>query len=216
MNAKERPIIFSTEMVRALLDGRKTQSRRLIKGDDIDRIGWQPETAKNSIDLCRYGKVGDRLWVREKMIQKNPNCKLPKTKPEGWDDAAKDGNANLTWWGWYYAANFDDDAFKNCGAKFISPIHMPRWCSRIELTLTEVLIDRLNDISEADAIAEGLIVTELGTSKFYKFDENGNDYMDAVAAYYWLWNSINTKAGTRSCDNPWVWVLKFDVDMLQD
>lgn len=210
---KERPIIFSTEMVRALLDGRKTQTRRLIKGQDLNLIGIQPETAKRSIaygrpevnDLCRYGKTGDRLWVREQINCYDGNT-LPKQEPPDFD-----GNLNN------YGCEYASVARENiCPTSVVSPIYMPRWCCGIELVVTEVSIERLTDISEEDAIAEGLIVTNLGTAKFYKFSEHGNDYMDAIAAYYSLWNSINTKAGTRACDKPWVWVLKFDVDILNN
>jgi hypothetical protein len=219
MNSKERSIIFSTEMVNALLARRKTQTRRLVKGEDLKLIGMLPEVAKKSIDLCRYGKTGDRLWVREK-IYCCEGSKLPKFKPE---------HLSHLWnCGCDYATNIDGSEFYTV-TKVISPIYMPRWCCRIELVLTEVSIEQVSDISEADAIAEGLIPKVIdnqtclgmshgeGTSptQLRKYGLQGyrdEEYIgNPRIVYKRLWDSLNQAEGTRFLDSPWVWVLKFDV-----
>lgn len=196
----ERPIIFSTEMVRALLENRKSQTRRLIKGRDLDLIGSFPVLDENSIDLCRYGKVGDKLWVREKIHCYDGNV-LPKSKPKNFT-SLDEHSCN-------YAA--DEISFPDIEySKVISPIFMPRWCCRIELVLTEVSIERVGDISEADAIAEGVKSRKIEGQIRYGFDHcyyQGNPRNTFAK----LWNNINTAQGTRFVDNPWVWVLKFDV-----
>jgi hypothetical protein len=217
LNSKERSIIFSTEMVNALLAARKTQTRRLVKGEDLKLIGMLPEVAKKSIDLCRYGKTGDRLWVREKIYCFDGN-KLPKSKTDYIDE--------IWYHGCDYATNIEDTELVT---KVISPIYMPRWCCRIELVLTEVSIERVGDISNADAIAEGLIPKQLDNqtclgmshgeetspTQLRKYGLQGyrdEEYIgNPRIVYKRLWDSLNQTEGTRFLDSPWVWVLKFDV-----
>lgn len=218
---KERPILFSGAMARALLDGSKTQTRRVVKPKRVPDGNWMVETRGNRHELthwdndtaetelidCPYGQPGDRLWVRETWRG------IVKTSAP-WDDCTtydvahyvpdEDECRRLE-----YAATFGE------GAKGWRPsIHMPRWASRITLEITEVRVERLQDISEADAMAEGITYgptcdTE-GRSGGFHWDRTREDedtYPTAAQAYRQLWMGIN---GPGSWDaNPWVWVVEF-------
>jgi hypothetical protein len=205
LNAKERSIVFSTEMIRALLAGRKFQTRRLVK---VAGVPWTfplsaDAIAPGMLDSCKYGKVGDRLWVREKIYCLDGN-KLPKSKGDDFD--------NLWCHGCDYATNIEDSELDTV-TKTISPIYMPRWCCRIELVLTEVSIERVGDISKQDAISEGLASEHICEDILFGLPSWGHEHYlcDPRVVFADLWNSINTKPGTRFDDNPWVWVLKFEV-----
>ena len=198
---KERPILFGASMVRALLDGSKTQTRRVFKAKNGDV--WP-----NKNDLpgmhqilrnCPYGQPGDRLWVRE-TTHRRPMLHLLTGEPL---DPKYDGGAytadsrdvlnpdgfDLSWW---YSR-------KTCPA-----IHMPRWASRILLEIVSVRVERLQDISEVDAVAEGVTMTRYGCHEHRYPDAS---CITAQQAYRTLWNSIN---GGGSWDaNPWVWVVEF-------
>lgn len=154
---KERPVIFNGEMVRAIIDGRKTQTRRIAKADN-----------SNHLLGCPFGQVGDRLWVRETF----GDC----------------GNRLV------YRADSNDGAA--CKVKrWVPSIHMPRDACHLVLEITAVRVERLNDISEEDARAEGA-PTELciiGEKHYMGFRT--------------LWKSIY---GVDSWNaNPWVWVIEF-------
>lgn len=181
---KERGMIFNGEMVRAILDGRKTQTRRTIKwkqtrfteiGEREDGSRWPwSEDAEHACDFwhpCPFGAVGDRIWVRET-----------------WN---KYGGL-LT-----YRADHDwiDDMRKEtvCTAKWVPSIHMPRWASRILLEITDVRVERLNSITEEDAEAEG--VTDSGFGDLL------------VDGYRYLWKSIYGEESWKA--NPFVWVVSF-------
>lgn len=194
---KERPILFSAPMVRAILDGRKTQTRRVLKTQPLDvlpmngnkaGIEWiglmqrEPEP-KGTLFHCRHGQPGDRFWVRENGWE----CpdRTPNMMREGAD----------TWAPYYYDADgygeSDFEQFKEWGFKRRPSIHMPRWASRINLEITGVRVDRLQSISVADAISEG----------------SATGQRDPVVDFKHLWESIN---GARSWyANPWVWVIEF-------
>ncbi len=202
MNSKERSIIFSTEMVNALLAGRKSQTRRLVK---VEGKPWDYPLDTVSpwfLNSCKYGKVGDRLWVREKIYCFDGN-KLPK-----------DGKDYVALWsyGCDYATNIEDSELDTV-TKVVSPIYMPRWCRRIELVLTEVSIKRVSDISEVDAIAEGLIPKQIDNQTKYGLQGyRDEEYIgNPRIVYKRLWDSLNHAEGTRFLDSPWVWVLKFEV-----
>lgn len=225
---KARPILFSGPMVRALLDGRKCQTRRAIKPQPVIDGGWEgpPGWAlfwKENEDglspeelarLCPYGQPGDLLWVRETFStgwNLNPHTDKPidedsegrpvpihafyrATEPE-----------NFRWLGDY--GNLTENI------PWKPSIHMPRWASRLTLELTEVRVERLQDISEADAIAEGCNAGWLGDALpdtpiggGFTISSPGT-YASAAGQYQILWNSIN---GPDSWDaDPWVWVLGF-------
>ena len=173
---KERPILFSGPMVRAILDGRKTMTRRVVKPQSLIISGHPPR----SIRQCPYGAPGDRLWVRETFAHLTHN-----------DTGEGEGYI-------YRADGWDDDV------KWKPSIFMPRWASRITLEITDVRVERLQDITNGDAITEG--VWTISPNK-------GRDYMDGGSTicpcglFRSLWEKIN---GRESWDNnPWVWVIEF-------
>jgi hypothetical protein len=191
----ERPILFSAPMVRALLDGSKTQTRRAVSARLIER--WTVEESAHHRDFddeevlpdCPYGRVGDRLWVKETCALVNDGSPDPFLVYRA-DRGARNlsgQRGGITYW---MASDYEPERWR-------PSIHMPRWASRITLEITEVRVERLQDISAEDFIAEGLATT---------LREH-----DAVChlrdQYRELWESIN---GAGSWDaNPWVWVVSF-------
>jgi hypothetical protein len=183
----DRPILFSAEMVRAILKGRKTQTRRVMKPQPstVDDAGrWYRmksggESLMTSAYPCPYGAPGDTLWVRETWTQ------YPiELNPEPCD-------------AWYKAtSNGPPPPFK-----WRPSIHMPRWASRITLRITDIRVERLQDISEDDARAEGV------SSEWDDYERYGQSepYRYGFSA---LWSEIN---GPDAWDaNPWVWVISFE------
>lgn len=214
---KERPILFSGPMVRAILNGTKSQTRRVIKpqpDDYIDRLHGNrfrqrapyilahPETGEGDYGFgfsdenrqwkCPYGKPGDRLWVRETWSH---------TGVAVWtiDDARRaSGNGKVI-----YKAT-DEQPCHGC---WWPSIHMPREFSRITLEIGAVRVERLNEISEADAIAEGIITFDERYFHHSASAAQESRFMQATMAYRDLWEVIN---GPDSWDvNPWVWVVEF-------
>jgi hypothetical protein len=186
---KERPILFNTEMIRALLDGRKTQTRRVVK--HIPMLGgplaWCAAAAAQEPGwvnivgdyrrFCPYGQPGDRLWVRETF----------KAFPDG----------DL-----FYRADFGDvipvHADDNSEDWTWKPsIFMPRAASRLTLEIVSVRVERVQSISHRDALAEGV-----------SYDVSKPDGAP-VPTYQKLWDSINAKRGYGWDKNPWVWVVEF-------
>jgi len=187
----DKPIIFSAPMVRALLDGRKTQTRRVLKKpaamDALAVFGSKFLTLPGNIDLIGYAP-GDRLYVREAFSYE-----------------ALDVDRNGFMPPWYWA-----DGNPSSG-NFTRPkpsIHMPRWASRLTLTVTEVRVQRLQEISAADSIAEGVecdTCTAMGQSACH-----GRGCFASIDAYRHLWNSLH---GPDAWDaNPWVVAVSFTVD----
>lgn len=201
---KERPILFSAPMVRAILEGRKTMTRRVIKPqptiDSMGNLCWkgscygQRPDGQPRLDAirCPYGKPGDRLWVRETwqaveresdgldgVLFKADNDFIPiKNTPEA---------AEL----WMDSADVRPDAL------WKPSIFMPRWASRILLEVTEVRAERLQEISEDDAIAEGAELAVGRTNPKHPFRD--------------LWDRINFDRGHGWMTDPWVWVVSFKV-----
>lgn len=209
---KERPILFNTEMVRAVLDGRKTQTRRVVKPQhpvkefmvcspddrDLCRVfpgewayggnigaGWCEER----IRPCPYGQPGDRLWVRE--------------------THARYGHGVIGLHSVHYMADGPlptiDERHDASLLRVYPSIHMPRWASRITLEVTAVRVERVQDISYVDAVAEGIQPRIV----------NGRLNLDArpmreVDSFRDLWNSIYAKQGFGWGANPWVWVVEFE------
>lgn len=200
---KERPILFSAPMVRAILAGRKTQTRRVLKSDcgadsiihvenvelypprkgDAGYTGWVAQVDKlGALHLpltCPYGAPGDRLWVRETHYIE------PGTTAETWERELADV---------LYAADYADP--DGVDVRWRPSIHMPRWVSRLTLEITGVRVERLQSISEADAIAEGAQCPGVPAA------------ISNVGAYAKLWNVINGDGAWEL--NPWVWVVTFN------
>lgn len=217
---KERPILFSSPMVRAILAGTKTQTRRVLPTMETlgrveypgkrDRKGYSHvnwlDTAAGiaaAIAECRYGQPGDRLWVRETWMPDAP-------RNGEWNDTAFYGcgmsplsdipECYRKPWHCLYRATHD-----GCEMVGWKPsIHMPRWASRITLEVTGVRVERLQDISEADCQAEGIESYALNGRQ----PTDGNGSLHLPAGYYrYLWESINGPGSWEA--NPWVWVVEF-------
>lgn len=189
---KERPILFSGPMVRAIIEGRKTQTRRVIKPQpervEYLHVGGGVEwpccpTVDGCMKAmhCPYGVPGDSLWVRET-----------------WADRFQDD--------WYiYRA---DNNPEHAGVKWKSPIHMPRRASRITLPIVNVRAERLQDITHNDVFAEGCPI-DTKASGCVAGEWQTDRKMKAAAWFADLWNSINGKKHPWD-SNPWVWVIEWD------
>ncbi|HBO5502800.1 hypothetical protein OD762_22655 [Pseudomonas aeruginosa] len=199
---KERPILFSRPMVRAILEGRKTVTRRVMKPQP-DFLGSMvdPNTPFKTLDAglharitCPYGEPGDRLWVREAWAA---DAQVDAIAP-------RDLSQGEPIW---YPADF---SVRQTGCSMISKgrgrpsIHMPRWASRILLEITAVRIERLQDISEKQALAEGV---ELEGEGVCWAGAAGTASDSPVESFRLLWELING-AGSWNA-NPWVWGVEF-------
>lgn len=175
---KEHPILFNGPMVRAILEGRKTQTRRVVK----------PQPNKNILvnriyDTwnCPYGAPGDRLWVRETILTSSDETMLYASGKCRFYPP----NEEARKWLWKRKINTT-----------IPSIHMPRWASRILLEVVEVRVERVQEISPADAIAESCDVSTHSMPTFW---------------FKNLWDSINAKKSFSWFQDPWVWVVTFKV-----
>lgn len=221
---KERGMIFNAEMVRAILDGRKTQTRRIMKNQpvlngnlyEVFGAAWSkgvtsvPAVPGHSLSTrCPFGEVGDRIWVRETFAAFDADWKFP-----GRPHDLKDG----PWPNVIYPASRSEVP----PGTLRPSIHMPRWASRITLEITGVRVERLNDISHDDAGREG-IHTEVwdqtvvarnyaAEDEFFQFwSESMPHYVEMNelfrASFHSLWQSIYGEESWQA--NPWVWVIEF-------
>ncbi len=221
---KSRPILFSGSMVRALLDDTKTQTRRVGKIQSQDFVGLKAEavrhatlgyqiqatydaypgrgTARHAICACPFGQPGDQLWVRETWYCDDYRVSRgPYLKPDDLDVVEARECGTLV-----YAAD-GLAPYETEQPAWRPSIHMPRWASRITLEVTGVRVERLQDISEADAIAEGVQCDSTIEYRSAKTEDGKLLHSHAVDQYRALWESIN---GPGSWDlNPWVWVIEF-------
>lgn len=213
---KERPIIFNTQMVKAILEGRKTQTRRVIvlcgkaykfmrehgydsiQHDEViypdgggNWIGWDkdiPGLAEFTKEAypngegfkCPYGQVGEKLWVRETLYRN------PYFSEAGYvaDNSAVMVNQTLgdaLNWRWK--------------SDTLPAIFMPKEATRITLDITEIRVERLQEITDTDAVKEGIA--------------NGAYAVSPIRSFQKLWDSLNEKQGYRWKINPWVWVISF-------
>ena len=224
MSRKERPILFSAPMVRALLDGSKTQTRRVFKVKN-GSLWPNPNDLPGMRQIlrnCPYGQPGDRLWVREAWRIGSWNEDLGLWALDYCDGPLKKFVGDPTDWdGEKFAALWmqccdeltkkgieigDDDRYHwepgESPLRWRPSIHMPRWASRITLEITGVRVERVQDIDIADASAEG--VTDTGS---LILDKAGNEQGGPIAEYAVLWESINGPGSWEQ--NPWVWVIEF-------
>ena len=209
---REKGLIFNSEMVRAILDGRKTQTRRPIKwkqtrfteiGEREDGSKWPwSEDAEHACDFwhpCPFGAVGDRICVREAFRVHSRATDVATLVYK-----ASERNS------WTEQTRRVPVAVCNKPAtpeKWTPSLHMPRWASRILLEITDVRVERLNAISEEDARAEGII--DGGCLNCGEPEPCGcaNPEPDATDAFAYLWQSIYGQENWNA--NPWVWVIEF-------
>ncbi|UCP00059.1 hypothetical protein LF844_09680 [Metapseudomonas lalkuanensis] len=206
---RERPILFSGPMVRVILDGRKTVTRRPLNARSLKLIDYgaqagechylpdsgplHPNSVQYYADFCPYGQPGDRLWVRETTMadyDTHDGVVLSRYAADNepvlyWDEDDGEPIQAVSHW------DYPRDSRPS--------IHMKRSSCRLLLEITDVRVERLQDINDEQAIAEGIDVHPSG---FY-----GNGCITAWCAFLELWESIN---GAGSWDaNPWVWVVEF-------
>lgn len=240
---KERGIIFSPPMVQAILAGRKTQTRRLSV---LQKFNGQPDRWRIEGNMfafddgfeyverpkCPYGQPGDRLWVREKhwAVDTSYSPEWPfllyDDEIQAYSDSPYqeelrctdfDADHSAEWW--------ESRRFPSMSKFGPKPsIHMPRWASRITLEIVNVRVERLQDISIVDALAEGITCPDCG----YTFIDAGTHMDHGICVNKWLaeskvkdvgdhaaiekfralWNSIHGEGAWDQ--NPWVWVIEFD------
>ena len=200
---KERPILFSGEMVRAILEGRKTQTRRVVKPQPYKDFAFMPLSTElvgigspeKGWVRCPFGTPGDRLWVRETWRAWHPVNRYDE--PLEWDIypsiPAEKGDRSIE----YQATTEGPEDIP-----WRPSIHMPRWASRITLEITGVRVERLRAMSEEDALAEGF-----RGKKFGHEDPEADNWTNR-AAFAEYWDSLS-KGEFFWCDNPWVWVIEF-------
>jgi hypothetical protein len=217
---KEKPVIFSTPMVKAILAGTKFQTRRVVKPQpewkahepgSLVAGGWAWNTKRCALSswpdvndefksrLLEYGpyQVGDRLWVKETFDW----CGGQQTT------TSKDGTDTKRIWLRFYRA----DNTVPASGKWTSPLFMPRWLSRLTLEITDVRVQRIQEISAKDILAEGAVDRphhdeHLGKCPVSAFD--GCCYPDLKSLWAAGWDSINGKKHPWK-DNPWVWAISF-------
>jgi hypothetical protein len=249
---RERPILFSGEMVRAILDGRKTQTRRVMQNQPFsntirfDRLtgnldcynDYLPPSATlldvgrganrytTSLEeeggsfahLCPYGAPGDRLWVRETWTADFGGT-FSDMPGAWWHEVPPSLRTEKSAAMLYYAADASVyHAPSRCepdqswdtrvsgwepteldleGRRWRPSIHMPRWASRLTLEITDVRVQRVQEISNSDALAEGCLPLQM-------------DHGNAIPCFEGLWDSLNAKRpGCRWADSPWVWAITF-------
>lgn len=222
----ERPILFSGPMVRAILEGRKTQTRRVVslprnmeplneEGDfEIDdafddrgtRMDWPYAASKKTGCMtaieCPYGSPGDTLWVRETLgVTWQGDCEYMADRKEVSDPRA---HALCERYG---------DRYHFSEVRKVPSIFMPRWASRFSLLVKRVRVERVQDISEADARAEGIVAARVASGRAFGLRDSyglaGEPFAtSARCAFEDLWDTINGKRAPWS-SNPWVWVVEF-------
>lgn len=201
---KERGIVMTTESIRAILDGRKTQTRRVVKpqpseewADGINELREKVPIEIIPSGIKPYCMVGDRLWVRETwncfVFSRDaelywPTGFIPKEDPR--DSEHRHYEVD------YRATSKGDGPWR-------SPYHMPRWASRITLEVIDVRVERVQEICELECYAEGI---QLSPNPYENFE------VEIVReAYHNLWDSINAKRGHSWESNPWEWAISFKV-----
>ncbi|MGY0247689.1 hypothetical protein [Klebsiella michiganensis] len=232
----ERGMIFNAEMVRAILDDRKTQTRRIVKAADgavkfckewdingeevFVVLGEKDHTGMNPVlgaISCPLGAVGDHIWVRETWgvvsHELDEDGRIQSWAP----DRPATAIHEMPFGNGYYSGHAiyavdgdftwgDDDGYEDGRSCWKPSIHMPRAASRILLEITEVRVERLNAISEHDAQAEGVVKLRGGFWQHYQPGWTQHQ-LSARGSFVTLWKSIYGEESWNS--NPWVWVIEF-------
>lgn len=231
---RELPILMNGAMVRAVLDGRKTVTRRLVKpqpsaahewkgwilsgtrASDAGKAAWGvpifPHIYRDPIEVRPPYEVEDRLYVRETAMREPHPSEIGLRRediPGTWDMACEAAGTV------HYLADLagNDPSWVSDGRRWTPSIHMPKWAARIWLEVTAVRVERLQDITYEQALAEGAID---GAEAVDRFDPPGEESGDDVARrlawpqrdFALLWDGL-AKPGTRWADNPWVWCISF-------
>ena len=224
-----KSLLLTGEMVRAILDGRKTKTRRPLTPQPEDPPeGWYPDAYNHSdrwcfwgprgtkdsgrctlpLFKCPFGQVGGQIYVRETFclehqVEKDQPPPFGDSRPIRWEFAGMESDpegADSMWLQPHYRATDPtpelayEDSDGEPTVRWKSSIHMPRWASRITLEITDIRVERLQEITEKEAKAEGFFAH------------------DGMTAVYWFseaWDSLYAKKGLGWNDNPWVWVLTF-------
>jgi hypothetical protein len=221
VTGSEKAILFSGPMVKAILDGRKSQTRRVLRpqpflNDSEGEKWWFLDRSEDGYGktngawkdgdsaywtYCPYGQPGTKLWVRETWAAFD-------------ETAIRDRERNFV----FYRA--DDEKKYETDGKWRPSIFMPRWASRITLEITKVRVERVQEISEEDAEAEGIRRYRREFGQEGGFPEGWEDSRPGYGGSVWipsafkdayrnLWDAINSKRGCGWDTNPWVWVIEF-------
>lgn len=205
--SKHIPILFSTPMVQAILEGRKTQTRRVVKPQlnqhlhlnrDYVAEYWEGELVK-----CPYGQPGDVLWVRETW------CLTQPYHPDAYYFGYKQGD---------HSENEAPEKYDFSTPDVWKPgIHMPKAACRIFLKVISVRVERLQDISEQDAIAEGIERSYsvnrspgIEYKNYFPLNKGGEGFATASWSFESLWQTIHAGKPSSWENNPWVWVVEFE------
>lgn len=183
---KETPLIFSTEMVKAILENRKTMTRRVIKLEGLtepDIYETRDGDLIDPIELCPYGRVGDLLWCRETF------CKVCYENDNEPDVCYKEDMLRY------------EGLCSRC--KYSPSIFMPKWATRIWLEITDIRVERIQDIKRQDISAEGTPHNPMELSSYR------NDGYQRLQDFIYLWDKINKIRGYGWNKNPYVWVISF-------
>lgn len=231
MSVRERSIIMRAESVRAILAGRKTQTRRVvttrIPAHRPEVFAWfAPRITENKaleglwcrdesgtpefLARCPYGAPGDRLWVRESFrfacahSDDDTLCIAYRASQDGLNIGLIVNNIPRP----------SGITAPPHSREWLSPLHMPRWASRLTLEITDVRVQRLQEISEQDAEAEGIVrVDDIGdgnTAPAYAgTDGSFTNGWSAQSAFARVWDALNAKRGFPWASNPWVWAVTF-------
>ena len=205
-----RGILFKPDMIKAIAEGRKTQTRRLDSLKEINQeldkwvcqgnpYGiWRfdhKETHQRIVVRPRY-QVGEVVYIKEAWAIKDCGNRVSLTK-EAWTEGFPTNRLE-------YVLDAPEQYWWNKR----SPLFMPEWAARYFLRITAVKVQRLQEMTWADCVAEGII--DKGNDNFYSPDKPNLFYSVPQGAYAELWDSINKKPGTRWADNPFVWVYSFE------
>lgn len=214
----EHPILFSAPMIRALRDGTKTQTRRIVNPKTAPWLlsphgePWSDDyvldPGNGLVEKSPYGQPGDRLWVRETWAPWSDHI-----EERGEEEALADAKRQVPWACIVYRADANGGHVQV--KRWRPSIFLPRWASRMSLAITSVRVERLQAISEEDAQAEGVSRIRIYEPEDNLGDEiNGHGYAPPLASYVGsyevLWDEINGKRALWA-SNPWVWVVEFKV-----